>query len=184
MSDMAGKAARVAVEAAGSSWDTNSLEAKTCSTILIYAKRALSIRNLKSPIKKSLLILWSGTPFGARSFARKRRNIAKEVNALLSSLVTDADRRYYQLPGRGDGAEVGSARAFLARRTLGEGGACWFESLAVASRPLQRLLAEMDFEFPFDFARIISRLWCIIGGRWNEGSAKEHARMELMGSAT
>ena len=26
----------------------------------------------------------------------------------------------------------------MARRSLGEGGACWFESLAVASRPLQR----------------------------------------------
>ena len=36
--------------------------------------------------------------------------------------------------------------------------ACWFESLAVASRPLQRGLAETDFEFPFDFARIISGL--------------------------
>jgi len=36
--------------------------------------------------------------------------------------------------------------------------ATWFESLAVASRPLQRRLAETDFEFPFDFARIISRL--------------------------
>jgi hypothetical protein len=32
------------------------------------------------------------------------------------------------------------------------------ESLAVASRPLQRRLAETNFESPFDFARIISRL--------------------------
>jgi len=36
--------------------------------------------------------------------------------------------------------------------------ACWFESLAVASRPLQRRLAKTNFEFWSDFARIISRL--------------------------
>jgi hypothetical protein len=37
--------------------------------------------------------------------------------------------------------------------------ACWFESLAVASRPLQRLLAETNFEFRFDFARIVNGLY-------------------------
>ena len=43
--------------------------------------------------------------------------------------------------------DMGSARAL----------ASWVESLAAASRLLQRRLAETNSEFPFDFARIISR---------------------------
>ena len=68
-----------------------------------------------------------------------------------------------------------AARASLARRRLGEGAACWFESLAVASRPLQRRLAETNFEFPFEFRSHHKPLvsWNWVWAWYNSGRVRD-----------
>ena len=99
-----------------------------------------------------------------------------ELGSVLLPVVTARIDRFIAEGGKGPYPDMESVGLGFGERTR---LACWFESLAVASRPLQRRLAETNLILSADSLRPNSHRF-----KNHRSNAGTSASMELLRSAT